>query len=76
MGGQAAAVEIKAGATVAGDMLNGLRRLEALWPQPLAKKILVFGGDHATVRSGVQIIPIKHLAATLEGLEAEVASSP
>ncbi|MBZ0144450.1 MAG: ATP-binding protein [Rhodocyclaceae bacterium] len=69
-GGTAAAVEIKAGATVAADMLGGLKRLETLWPQPLIDKILVYGGTGAAIRSGVRIVPLKGFAAALAELEA------
>lgn len=69
VGGKVTAVEIKAGATVAADMLEGLRRLEALWPDALAGKILVYAGDGASVRSGARIVPVGRFALALDELE-------
>ncbi len=56
------------------DVLKDLKRLETLWPQPLADKMLVYGGASATMRSGVRIVPLKGFAAALGELEAGIES--
>jgi uncharacterized protein len=57
-GGALSTVEAKAGTTVAGDMLNTVRKIHAeLHPSPASEACLVYGGDTAQKRSDVIILP-------------------
>ena len=51
------AVEVKAGATIASDYFKGLARFAALMAGRLAAGAVVYGGDSAQQRSGVQVAP-------------------
>lgn len=49
-------VEIKSGQTIAGDMLKGLLKWQALAQGPADQPWLVFGGEGDYVRSGVRVL--------------------
>lgn len=59
-------VEVKAGATVAADWLDPLRRvceqLAAASPPVRATPVLVYGGEEAQTRDGVRIVPWSQLS--------------
>ena len=65
-GGIFTAVEIKAGATVAVDMMAGLNKLEALWPTPLAGKMLIHGGDSNFTLNNVWVVALPALDQALQ----------
>jgi predicted AAA+ superfamily ATPase len=71
---QLVGVEIKAGATMTGDYFKGLERLSAALPQPLAGKMLVYGGDEEHLRGDVRVTNPRGFASSLtavaEGLGA------
>ena len=60
-GSRVYAVEVKSGATVASDFFKGLqefrRRLADQFPDLHADLRLVYGGERAETRNGVQVIP-------------------
>ena len=51
------ALEVKSGATVAGDFFDGLRYWDRLAPDEERLAALVYGGDMAYVREGVAVHP-------------------
>ncbi|MGH9381936.1 MAG: hypothetical protein ACRD2Z_15170 [Thermoanaerobaculia bacterium] len=53
------AVEAKSGATVAGDFLRPLHRF--LPETEELRRLLVFGGDDASRRSGIRIVPWREI---------------
>jgi len=60
-GAKLAAVEVKAGATVAADALRGLTRWRKIAGSAAAKTVLVYGGNKRQTRSGVDLIPWREL---------------
>ena len=51
------AVEVKAGATIASDYFKGLANFSALMKSRLSAAAVVYGGDSAQQRSGMQVAP-------------------
>jgi len=62
-GGRTMAVEIKSGATLAGDWFRGLHRFAALVGG--VKPVLVYGGDETFEREGVSVVGWRSLPAWL-----------
>ena len=58
-------IEIKAGSTISGDYLKGLRRLSRALPQPLAGQMLVYAGDDEHTREGVIVTHPRGFADSL-----------
>jgi len=53
--GEAVALEVKSGATVASDFFSGLRYWRGLVGDPLAPAALVYGGDRSFRREGITV---------------------
>ena len=64
------AIEIKAGATIASDYFDGLRRIAELVPQINAKALVYGGTDHQARRDG-EVVPIEALPEVLESFERQ-----
>ncbi len=62
------AIEIKSGATIASDYLDGLGRITDLAPQVYAKA-LVYGGADRQSRSDCEAVPFNALPEVLERFE-------
>lgn len=69
-GGRAIAVEIKSGATVAGDWFRGLHRFAALAGD--VRPVIVYGGKESFEREGVSVIGWRSLPGLLDGLFPKV----
>jgi len=54
--GRVGLVEVKAGQTFHGDFLVALRRVEAALKIPVARRMLVFGGQGSHVRAAVEVV--------------------
>jgi predicted AAA+ superfamily ATPase len=54
--GHVGLVEVKAGQTFHGDFLVALRRVEAALNVPVARRMLVFGGQGSHVRASVEVV--------------------
>jgi len=67
-----AGVEIKAGATLSSDFFKGLRRLSELLPQPLAGRMLVYGGDRELMREGVIVTHPRGFVSQISRLEHDL----
>lgn len=65
-GGRTVAVEIKSGATIAGDWFRGLRRFCELVPG--AEPMLVYGGEGGFRREGVQVFGWREIPQFLAAL--------
>ncbi|MDP1957949.1 MAG: DUF4143 domain-containing protein, partial [Rhodocyclaceae bacterium] len=59
------AIEIKSGATIAGDMLTALKRHAEIAPRLSAVRMLVHGGELDATRSGVWLVSLPHLPDAL-----------
>ncbi len=66
------AIEAKSGATVASGWTRSLTRVAAAVPDITAQTI-VFSGDRAQSRSGVDVTPLAEFASTLERFDTETA---
>lgn len=66
-GGRTVAVEIKSGATLAGDWFKGLRRFADVAGG--AEMVLVYGGGDSFTREGVRVVGWRSLPTFLIGLE-------
>jgi len=62
-GGRLHPVEIKSGATLADDWFRSLERWMALAGKAAASPRLVYGGDEAWKRGGVEIVPWRSVSA-------------
>ena len=67
-------IEIKAGATVSSSFFDGLRRLSAALPEPLASRMLVHGGDQELTREGVIVTTPRGFASRLIEVEGDLES--
>jgi hypothetical protein len=56
------AIEVKAGRTVAGDMLSGLRFWRSLAGDAASDSWLVYGGDEAQHRTEAHVLPWREIA--------------
>jgi len=65
-GGRTVAVEIKSGATIAGDWFRGLRRFRDLVPD--VEAMLVYGGEGAFEREGVRVFGWREIPQFLAAL--------
>jgi hypothetical protein len=65
--GRTVAVEIKSGATLAGDWFKGLRRFAGVAGG--AELVLVYGGADSFTREGVSVVGWRSLPTFLIGLE-------
>jgi hypothetical protein len=63
-GGTLQAVEIKSGATLASDWFLGLRRWQAFVGEESFPPLLIYGGDAAYQREGVEVAGWRSLAAS------------
>ena len=61
-GGKLQAVEIKSGATLASDWFAALRRWQAFVGEETLPPVLIYGGDAAYQREGVEVVGWKSLA--------------
>jgi predicted AAA+ superfamily ATPase len=60
-------IEIKAGMTITGDYLKGLRHFAKLFPEQIPHGSgLVYGGPEPQQRSGITIVPLAELPNLLE----------
>lgn len=63
-------IEIKAGMTITGDYLKGLRHFANLFPEQIPHGSgLVYGGKEPQQRSGITIVPLAQLPDLLERAE-------
>jgi len=70
-GGEVTAAEIKSGATLAGDFLKPLDSLSAALAEAGGSEVdaaLIYGGEQASVRRGVQVVPWARLDRWTRGL--------
>ncbi len=65
-------IEIKAGATLSTSFFDGLRKLSAALPEPLASMVLVHNGDHEITREGVTVTHPRGFASKLLSAEKEI----
>lgn len=67
------AAEAKAGATIATDSFDGLKKLADLLPETTAELVLVHGGDTERVQLGVHVTPCSAFAPLLSRLEEKLS---
>jgi len=61
-------IEIKSGATLTRDLLRGLHQWRRIAGDTGAQPLLVYAGDTALQREGIDVIPWSQLAAPLGGI--------
>ncbi|MCX8086662.1 MAG: ATP-binding protein [Rhodocyclaceae bacterium] len=64
-GRQFHAVEIKAGATVSPDYFTELSRFAASFPETVASRQIVYGGEAGQTRGGITVLPWQEAASAL-----------
>ena len=65
-------VEVKAGATIAGDWFGSLRRWMELAGESAGRPFLIYGGDQMLERSGVRVLPWHQASLVLGPGEAHL----
>ncbi len=68
-------VEIKAGATIAGDWFRSLHRWTELAGESAGRPFLIYGGDQRLERSGVRVLPW-HQASLVQEADLQVRLIP
>ena len=66
------AIEVKSGATVAQDWFRPLERVAQTVPG-ITAQMIVFGGDEAQSRLGVDVVPLGEFPSALERFDTETA---
>lgn len=68
-------IEAKAGSTVSSSFFDGLRRLSAALPDPLAARLLVHDGEQEYERQGVVVTHPRGFVPQLVEIEQNLQSS-
>ncbi|MBF0407500.1 MAG: ATP-binding protein [Candidatus Riflebacteria bacterium] len=65
-------IEIKSGATVAGDFFKGIRLFESLFPEAHGNGALIYGGDLSFNRENTITAPCTKITQTISNLEKKI----